>query len=62
MTSHKSSVPHIGFDRFIPLDWGRRLAADIPGARLETVPACGHFVPEERPDVVVEKALELFAD
>jgi pimeloyl-ACP methyl ester carboxylesterase len=28
--------------------------------RLETVERCGHFVAEERPDVVVERARELF--
>ena len=28
-----------------------------PQLRLETVPRCGHFLPEERPEVVLEKAL-----
>ena len=32
----------------------RRLAAVLPGAVLRTVPGCGHFVPEDRPDAVVE--------
>jgi pimeloyl-ACP methyl ester carboxylesterase len=27
---------------------------------VETIPGCGHFVPEERPDVVAERALALF--
>jgi len=32
----------------------RRLAMALPGAELRIVPGCGHFVPEDRPDVVVE--------
>ena len=28
-----------------------------PNLKLEYIPACGHFLPEERPDVVLEKAL-----
>jgi pimeloyl-ACP methyl ester carboxylesterase len=35
-------------DAFLPVTWGRRLAADIRGAVLHMLNNCGHFVPEER--------------
>jgi len=35
------------------LDHARRLAVDVPGARLEILPSLGHFVPHVRPDAVV---------
>lgn len=43
-------------DRFLPLRWGRKLAADL-GAELETVPECGHFLPEERPELLAARLL-----
>ncbi|MFC7450681.1 alpha/beta fold hydrolase [Rhodococcus daqingensis] len=39
-------------DRVFGLDLGRRLAADIPGARLEILDDCGAFVPLDAPDRV----------
>lgn len=36
-------------DRLIPLDHGRRLARQIPGARLSILPLCGHSPHEEKP-------------
>ncbi|MFD4182716.1 alpha/beta fold hydrolase, partial [Rhodococcus sp. NPDC058514] len=41
-------------DRVFGLDLGRRLAADIPGARLEILDDCGAFVPLDAPDRVAE--------
>lgn len=37
-------------DPFLPAGIGRRLADDLPGARLRLFDHCGHWVPEERPD------------
>lgn len=39
--------------------YGKRLAQDIPDARLTWVEDAGHFVPADRPDVVAEAALRL---
>jgi pimeloyl-ACP methyl ester carboxylesterase len=36
-------------DRLVPLDYGRKYARLIPGARLEIVPECGHLIPLEKP-------------
>ncbi|WP_119459869.1 alpha/beta fold hydrolase [Rhodospirillaceae bacterium SYSU D60014] len=41
-------------DRWQPLHWAKRLAKDIPGARLDIVPEAGHFLMEDAPDAVVE--------
>jgi pimeloyl-ACP methyl ester carboxylesterase len=39
------------------LEGAEREADDLA---VETIPGCGHFVPEERPELVAERALELF--
>lgn len=37
-------------DRLFPLEYGRRLAALIPGATLSVIERCGHLPQVERPD------------
>ena len=37
-------------DSLVPLEIGKRLSQDIPGARLEVVENCGHCPQEEMPD------------
>ncbi len=37
-----------------PLSIARRLHADIRGSSLEAIPDCGHFLTEDRPDLVTE--------
>lgn len=41
-------------DALMPVDTGERLAKLVPGARLVVVEGCGHAVPEERPEALVE--------
>lgn len=41
-------------DRFFPLRDGERLAATIPGARLETIAGARTFSPEDRPERLAE--------
>ena len=35
--------------------YGRRLAAEVPGAVLVPLPDTGHLVPEQRPERVAEE-------
>ena len=35
----------------------RRVAVDVRGG---VMPDCGHFIPEEQPDLLVERLLEFF--
>lgn len=41
-------------DRIVPLSCGERYASAIPGARLQTIEACGHCVEMERPAELAE--------
>jgi pimeloyl-ACP methyl ester carboxylesterase len=41
-------------DQVTPLTLGKRLARDIPGARLEVVPGAGHLILDDAPDRVGE--------
>ncbi|MBW1714130.1 MAG: alpha/beta hydrolase, partial [Deltaproteobacteria bacterium] len=45
-------------DKVIPVKLGRRLAENIPGARLVVLPKCGHMPQEESP----QETLELVKD
>jgi pimeloyl-ACP methyl ester carboxylesterase len=49
-------------DAWLPLEFGRRLAEEIPGARLETVPNAGHFLPEDQPRAVVQALTGFFSE
>ena len=49
-------------DGWLAPETGRRLAGAIPGARLVTVPAGGHFLPEDQPGPVTDALAEFFAD
>jgi pimeloyl-ACP methyl ester carboxylesterase len=42
-----------------PIDASRRYADDM---RVELVPGVGHFIADERPDLVLDRALSFFAD
>jgi pimeloyl-ACP methyl ester carboxylesterase len=46
-------------DRLTPPEHSRRMAAALPGAKLVTVPGCGHMLLTERPDIVIEHLEEL---
>lgn len=40
-------------DAVVPLECGERYARELPRARLEVVPGCGHAVDLERPDALI---------
>ena len=44
-------------DGWIPAERGEALAARIPGARLQVVPAAGHLMQEDAPEAIVAAAL-----
>jgi proline iminopeptidase len=41
-----------GEDDFVPVAMAARIADAIPGARIDVLPACGHFSYAERPEAV----------
>ncbi len=44
-------------DKLIPLDYSRRMQAELPAARLTTIPRCGHIPGRECP-IAFQSALE----
>ncbi|MDD7920082.1 alpha/beta fold hydrolase [Actinomycetospora callitridis] len=48
-------------DRWQPVGYAERLAADIPGAGLVVVPDAGHFVMEDEPERVTREVLDFLA-
>lgn len=40
-------------------EFSREIAAGIPGARLETIPGCGHLTPLEAPETVADAILSI---
>jgi pimeloyl-ACP methyl ester carboxylesterase len=44
-----------------PVSVAERLAADIPGSLLETVPECGHFLPIDRPEAIADALARFLA-
>jgi len=46
-------------DRFLSPSWGIQLGEAIPSAGFYLIPYCGHFAPDERPEVVGAHLLEL---
>ena len=48
-------------DQVTPLTIGRRLASDIPGARLSVVPSAGHLILDDAPDALGRALVEFAA-
>lgn len=48
-------------DRWQPVGYAERLAADIPGAELVVVPGAGHFLMEDEPGRVAREVLDFLA-
>jgi pimeloyl-ACP methyl ester carboxylesterase len=45
-------------DKVIPVSSSRQLAEQIPGARLEVIPECGHWVQIEKTDEFISLVRE----
>jgi 3-oxoadipate enol-lactonase len=56
-----TTVIHGEEDALVPVAQGRRLAAAIPGARLVTIPACGHMMTTDAEDQTAAAVLEHLA-
>jgi pimeloyl-ACP methyl ester carboxylesterase len=44
-------------DPYLPVASGRKLASELPDARMVEIPECGHFVPEEEPFALADAVL-----
>jgi pimeloyl-ACP methyl ester carboxylesterase len=49
-------------DLVVPVRGARRAAQRIPNARLQLVPRCGHWLPREAPEALIEAATTFFGD
>lgn len=49
-------------DAVVPLDLGRRLAEELPNARLAVMPECGHLPAEEHPKASLEAVLDFLEE
>jgi pimeloyl-ACP methyl ester carboxylesterase len=53
---------HGEHDPLVPLQAARQAQAGLPDARLEVIPACGHWPQRERPDLVNPLLVEFFRE
>jgi pimeloyl-ACP methyl ester carboxylesterase len=52
-----------GNDRWLNVSWGRKLYDDIAGARrMEVIPFAGHFLQEEKPELVAKYIREFMQE
>ena len=42
-------------DTYLPLSLGYRIHKDIKGSQMERIPNCGHFIPEDQPELAIKK-------
>jgi pimeloyl-ACP methyl ester carboxylesterase len=45
-------------DKAMGIDIAKKLVSDIPNSQLEIIPECGHYLPEEQPEIITEKILK----
>jgi pimeloyl-ACP methyl ester carboxylesterase len=48
-------------DTFLPLSLGDRIHNDIRGSKMEIIPDCGHFIPEDQPGKATEIIIEFLS-
>lgn len=45
-------------DTYLPIRLGERIHDDIVGSRMERIPNCGHFIPEDQPERATKMIVE----
>ena len=41
-------------DTYLPLSLGYRIHKDIAGSQMERIPNCGHYIPEDQPELATK--------
>ena len=41
-------------DTYLPISLGNRIHKDITGSQMERIPHCGHFIPEDQPELATK--------
>lgn len=59
--SQRALVLWCDHDKIVPLQYGRRLAKDLPNADFNLIPDCGHIPHEEQPEATL-KAIRNFTE
>jgi len=49
-------------DRYLPLSLGDRIHKDIMGSQMERIPNCGHYVPEDQPELATKIIVEFLGN
>ena len=44
-------------DQAMGIDIAKKLTSDIPNSQLKLIPECGHYLPEEQPEVITDRIL-----
>jgi len=49
-------------DRYLPLSLGDRIHKDIMGSQMEKIPNCGHYIPEDQPELAAKIIVEFLGN
>jgi 2-hydroxymuconate-semialdehyde hydrolase len=58
---HRTLILWAEKDRLFSVKIARQLNADLPNSELRTIPDCGHFLPEEQPELVTRHMVEFLS-
>ena len=49
-------------DTFLPISLGNRIHQDIMGSQMQRIPNCGHFIPEDQPELATKMIVAFLSD
>jgi pimeloyl-ACP methyl ester carboxylesterase len=49
-------------DIYLPISLGNRIHIDITGSQMERFPNCGHFIPEDQPELAAKKIVAFLSN